>query len=228
MSDIEDALREEMRAHDADGPTAVEFRFRAPDGSRASPWLAAVAAAACALVVATVALVVSNRGNHHAPTPLAKRAPPAAVATHPLSPVPSIRSCPAEIGGRGYWIPQPPKGVDAAKGFVPPDTPTHAIVCAYLHGNRGKLTGTRTLDGNLSMIPADLAELPRAPDGQPCELYYALTDGDYYLMALSYPSGAMWLSIPGNHCVGASNGKLIVANLRAQADAAYRTGDWKR
>jgi hypothetical protein len=37
----------------------------------------------------------------------------------------------------------------------------------------------------------------------------------------------MWLSMPGNHCLGTSNGRFQVHNLRAQADAAYNTGTWK-
>jgi hypothetical protein len=242
MNEIEDALREAMHAHDPLAPTAADFRFRTPRSRRGSPWIAAVAAAACVLVVATVALVVSNRGNHRAPAsvaqhpspPVAKNASPATVAKHPSRPVQAIRSCPADMPTRGagtsdYWIPQRPKGIDAAKGFIPLDTPTHAVVCAYLHGGHGALTGTRTLDGDLSTIPAGLAWLPPAhPDQQPCAAYYAITDGDYYMMALSYPGGTMWLAIPGQHCDGASNGKFVAHNLMDYAHAAYRTGRWSR
>jgi hypothetical protein len=234
MSDIEDVVREAMRAHDTQAPTTADFRFRAPGSRRASPWLAVAAAAVCVLVVATVVLLVSNRGSHHTAAPVAKDASPARVAKHPSRPVLPIRSCPAEMPARtagtsDYWIPQPPKGIDAAKGFVPLDTPTHALVCAYLHGNHGKLTGTRTLDGDLSTIPAGLAWLPPVsqPDKQPCAAYAAITDGDYYLMALSYPGGTMWVAIPGQHCDGASNGPFIARNLRAEADTAYRGGHWK-
>jgi hypothetical protein len=242
MNEHEDALREAMHAHDPLAPTTADLRFRMPTRRRGSPWLAAVAAAAGVLAVVTIALVVSHLGNHRAPTPVAqhpsppvaKNASPATVAGHPSRPVPPIRSCPAEMPTRiaatgDYWIPQPPKGIDAAKGFVPLDTPTHAVVCAYLPGNHGNLTGTRTLDGDLSTIPADLAWLPPThPDKQPCAAYYALTDGDYYLMALSYPGGTMWVSVPGQHCNGASNGRFIAPNLRAQTDSAYRTGRWSQ
>lgn len=243
MSDIEDALREAMHAHDTRAPTTADFRFRPPEGRRASTWLAALTAAACVLIVATVALFVANRGNHHAPAPVAKppspapgatNASPATVAGHPVRPVPPIRSCPADMptnptGTSDYWIPQPPKGIDTAKSVVPLDTPARAIVCAYLHGNHGKLSGIRTLDGDLATIPADLAWLPPVsqPDKHPCASYYAVTDGDYYLMALSYPGGRMWLAIPGQHCSGASNGKFLAHNLGPQADTAYRTGRWK-
>ena len=235
MGDIEDEARAAMRTQDTPAPTKARFRFRVPVGRRASPWLAA-AVAVCVLVVATVALFVTNRVNHHA-TPGGLAHDPPASAQHPSpsaqQPVAPIRSCPAELptraaGASGYWIPQPPKSIDAATGFIPLDTPAHAIVCAYPHGNHGKLTGTRTLDGDLSTIPADLAWLPPArPDKHPCASYAAVTDGDYYLMALSYPRGAMWLAIPGQHCSGASNGPFIAQNLRAQADTAYRTGNWK-
>jgi hypothetical protein len=221
MNEIEDALREAMHAHDTLAPTTADFRFRTPRARRGAPWLAAVAAAACVLVVAGAALLVSNRGSHHAPAPVAK---------HPSPPVAPIRSCPAEIGARGYWIPQPPKGIDIAKRFVPLETPTRAVVCAYLQDNHGKLTSTRTLDGDhLSTIPADLAWLPPVsePDQQPCAAFLEDTDGDYYLMALSYPGGTMWLSMPGNHCLNASNGEFVAHNLRAEAEAANRTGRWQ-
>jgi hypothetical protein len=238
MSEIEDALREAMRAHDDLAPTTADFRFRTPRSRRRSPWLAAAAAAVCVLVVAAVALVVSHRGGR-APAPAAQHPAPS-TGDHPSGPpavagaaagsVAPIRSCPAGTPARepNYWIPQPPKGIDVAKGLAPLETPTHAIVCAYLHGNHGNLTGTRTLDGDLSTIPADLAWLPPVsqPDRQPCAAYYAITDGDYYLIALSYPGGTMWLAIPGQHCDGASNGQFVTHNLMDQADSAYRTGRW--
>jgi hypothetical protein len=224
MSDIEDALREAMHAQDTHAPTTADFHFRAPEVRRASPWLAVSAAAACVLVVATVALFVSNRGNrgNQVPPPLASRQP------HPVAP---IRSCPAEMPAHAptYWIPQPPKGIDAAKRFVPLKTPTTALVCAYLPRTHRKLTRARTLDGDhLPAIPADLAWLPPAhPDKQPCASFAALTDGEYYLMALSYPGGTMWLSMPGNHCLGASNGAFLVHNLRLQAWSASLGAGWK-
>ncbi|HEY3088465.1 MAG TPA: hypothetical protein VGJ59_10435 [Jatrophihabitantaceae bacterium] len=235
MNEIEDALRDAMHAHDTLAPTTADFRFRMPTRRRGSPWLAAVAAAGCVLVVATVALVVSHRGGH-SPGPAAQRpAPstaeqlpgPAAAARYPGPPVTPIRSCPAGMPARRYWIPQPPKGIDVAKGLAPLETPAHAIVCAYLHGNHGKLTGTRTLSGDLSTIPAGLAWLPPAfPDRQPCAAYATISDADYYLMALSYRHGTMWLAIPGQHCDGASNGEFVTHNLMGQADSAYRTGRW--
>jgi hypothetical protein len=204
-------------------PTTADFHFRAPDVRRGSPWPAVGAAAACVLLVATVALFVTNRGNrdNQVPPPLARR------QLHPVAP---IRSCPAEMPTHAptYWIPQQPKGIDAAKRFVPLKTPTTALVCAYLHGNHARLTGTRTLDGDLSTIPADLAWLPPVsqPDKQPCASFFAVTDEDYYLMALSYAGETMWLAIPGQHCLSASNGKFLAHNLRLQARAAYSTGRW--
>jgi len=236
MGDIEDGAREAMRTHDTQAPTAADFRFWTRRRRRAAQWLVVAAAAVCVLIVATAVLFVSNRTNHRAAPgglahdPSASVQHPSPSAQHPVAP---IRSCPAEIPARvtsmtDYWIPQPPKGIDVAKGFIPLDTPTHAVVCAYLHGHHGKITGTRTLRGNLSTIPADLAWLPPAhPDKQPCASFFAVTDGDYYLMALSYPRGTMWLAIPGEHCNGASNGPFIGRNLRAQADTAFRIGHWK-
>jgi hypothetical protein len=225
MSDIEDVVPEATHAHDAPAHPTAGFRSRTAQRRRATPWLAVAAAAVCVLVVATVALLVTNRGNHHTP---ALFAPLASHQSHPVAP---IRSCPAEMPAHAptYWIPRPPKGIDVAKRLVPLETPTRAVVCAYLHGSHGKITGARTLDGDLSTIPADLAWLPPVsqPDQQPCRSMLELTDGDYYLMALSYPGGTMWLAVPGEHCLGASNGPFIAHNLRAQADAAYRTDRWK-
>jgi hypothetical protein len=221
MTEIEHSVREAMRAHDTLAPTTADFRFRAPENRRAAPWLAAVAAAACVLVVATVALLVSHRGHHQVPAPL---------ASHQTQPVTPIPSCPAELpaGAPSYWTPQRAKGVDATKRFVPLETPTDAVVCSYLHGGRGKLTGTRTLDSDyLSTIPADLAWLPPESDKQPCTFILQATDGDYYLMALTYRGGTMWVSIPGNHCLNASNGVFLVHNLRLQASGAALGGRWK-
>jgi hypothetical protein len=223
MTDFEEALREAMHAHDTIAPTTADFRFRAPRSRspvRRAQWLAATAAAACVLVVAAVALLVSHRGD---------RSPAPGALTKPPSVTP-ILSCPAQIPGgatRGYWIPQSPKGIDVASRLLPLETPTHAVICAYLHDNRGRLTGTRPLGGDLATIPADLAWLPPWSDNQPCPSYLATTDDDSYVMALSYPGGVMWLSMPGQHCRGASNGKFVVHNLRAQAEAAYQTGSWK-
>lgn len=230
VTDVEDALRATMRAHDALAPTAAEFCFRPPPGrARGSHALATVAAAACVVVVAGAGLLVSNRSDQHAPTTPVAQGP--TLAERPAPTVAPIRSCPSAMpshGAAAYWIPQPAKGINVATRFVPLQTPSQALVCAYVHGGAGKLTGSRTLGGNLSAISDDLAwRPPSSPETQPCADYLAVTDGDYYLVALSYPSATMWIAVPGNHCDGSSNGRFTTDdNLQSQAATAYRTGHW--
>ena len=53
------------------------------------------------------------------------------------------------------------------------------------------------------------------------------TDGDYYLIGLSYPGATVWVAATGNHCGGSSNGVFSSrANLSSQALSWYKTQRW--
>jgi hypothetical protein len=238
MNDIEDALREAMDAHDTLAPTTADFRFWTTKRRRRSPRLAVVAASACVLVIATLALLVSHRAGS-APAPAARHPAASVAASHRgnLAPVAAarsvapIRNCSAGVPARAplYWMPQPPKGIDVAKRLVPLETPTHAIVCAH----HGRPAGPRTLgSAQLSTIAADLAWLPPLSHNVVCAASATMPVSGYvydYLMALSYRHGTMWLAIPGNGLacpIGTSNGKFLAPSVWRQADAAFRTSRW--
>lgn len=154
------------------------------------------------------------------------------------SPRITTASCPQTLGDLpddGYWVPERPDGFDAGSHLVPVVIPNSAVVCAYLADKRPEiagqqpasaLTGTREITGGLDAF-ADLGELPAAGDPWACTSILLPTDGDYYLVGLNYDHASVWVSAPGNHCRGSSNGDFSTrTNLREPADAAFRTGTW--
>lgn len=61
----------------------------------------------------------------------------------------------------------------------------------------------------------------------PGAAYEASTDGDNFLIGLRFGRGIVWVSAPGNHCSGSTNGiDNSPFNLRADAQQAYRTSVW--
>jgi len=221
MSRLDDALRATMRAGDADAPTAAQFRFRRPvtPAHNRFRWVPAAAAAACVAIVVgiVVAVVPGHSGRHATTTPSTAvldcpTTPPAASSPRDLYPVPPPRSDALTVSDR----------------LVPTTAPARAVVCAYLHQDAGRLTGSRVVDSGLGTIPDTLAWLP--PQGaapQACTADLRPTDGDAYLIGLSYPSGTLWVAAPGNHCLGSSNGRFTTrAHVATDAIAAYRSGGW--
>jgi hypothetical protein len=198
---FEDELRATLRAHDADAPTMTELPERPWESRRRRNWLPLAAAAA---VIAIAVGVV-------AATQLPASTPPQPATL-------TSADCPA-----GDHPPQAPapQGINAGDRLVPDETPEGVIVCAYL-GSDGQLTGASTLHGDLSAVTESLTWLPRGDThSYPCSTVLLPTDGENYLIGLSYADGALWVSAPGDHCAGATN-----ANLRELADAAYRTQTW--
>lgn len=224
MADIERTLREAMAAHADEAPTAAQFH--AVPRRHRSPWLPA-AAAAVVVAVASIAAVTIARSNHHSAT-----RPPAAAA--PLT-------CPetSRQSGPTPWVPTPPSGTDGASRLVPVVTPSDAVVCAYLPTDPpgsppvktagAALTASVHLSGDLSGIASDLSWLPRDHGAtRPCTADLQATDADNYLLGLTYADQTLWVSVPGDHCMGSSNGEFAsTANLRAQVAASYAARAWQ-
>jgi hypothetical protein len=124
--------------------------------------------------------------------------------------------------------PRRPDALDVSDRLAPTATPAQAVVCAYLHGDAGALTGSRVLDGGLAALPDTLAWLPSGDAAtRPCAAYLGAADGDSYLVGLSYPHGTTWVTAPGNHCLGSSNGRFLTStHVATDAAAAYRAGRW--
>lgn len=219
---FEDEIRETMRAHDSEAPSAHGLVLPSQH-TRHTRWvLPAVAAAAVIAVSGAVVAIAHLNGS---PTASQKSPAPA----HHSAASNTSADCPAQYdtAASDPWVPDGPEGVDAASRMVPDETPTSVRVCAYLHGDDGALTGDRALQGDLDAVTQTLTWLPRGTNSFPCAAYLAVTDGDNYLIGLSYADGRVWVAAPGNHCDGASNGEFrTTMNLMAFADAAYTSGRW--
>jgi hypothetical protein len=225
---IEDRVRAAMRAHEHEAPTAADFSasrgLPTTTHRRHTAWLAGAATAACVLVIAGVVAIVRPTSDKAAPSPAAN------------APVSSALACPQRYEWKATpWVPGPPTVAGAASRLVPNRTPAHVVVCAYLphpgtqDGTRPALTGRTELRGDLAAVRTTLTWLPERVTGQqqPCPTYIARTDGENYLIGLSYRGGTVWVSAPGNHCELASNGPFTtMLNLRPWAAAAYSSGVW--
>ena len=139
--------------------------------------------------------------------------------------------CPAkyQLGkpGEPYtgWVPASPT-MPTGGQLVPNSTPNEAVVCAYR--GAAPLTPARTeVRGDLQLITADLAHIVVRESQHLCLTYLALSDGQNYLIGLRYERGTVWVSVPGNHCLGSTNGRdASPVNLRVPAQQLYRTGYW--
>ena len=211
---FEDELRETMRAHDGEAPSAAELPDRPWSQSRYRSWLP-IAAAAAVVAVASVVLVIAQSRSHSPQRPAATSG--------------TSVDCPVQYNTvvNEPWVPVDPEGVDGKARMVPDETPTTVRVCAYLHDDHGALTAERAVHGDLAAVTQTLTWLPSGTNSFPCPTYLAATDSDNYLIGLSYADGRVWVAAPGNHCAGASNGEFrTTANLSALADAAYTSGVW--
>ena len=145
----------------------------------------------------------------------------------------SALACPRTVpaagrGGRDLWVPAVPRGFDGAARLVPLQAPARAIVCAYIgpRSPAGK-SGSVQLTGDLSGVMNDLAWVPPAPAAGACTSNLLLTDGDYYLIGLSYPGATVWVAATGDHCGGSSNGVFSSrASLSSQALSSYKAQRW--
>ena len=145
----------------------------------------------------------------------------------------SAPTCPRTVpaaarGGRDLWVPAVARGFDGAARLVPLQAPARAIVCAYIgpRSPAGK-SGSVLLTGDLSGVMNDLAWVPPAPAAGACTDNLLLTDGDYYLIGLSYLGATVWVAATGNHCGGSSNGVFSSrASLSHQALSWYKAQRW--
>jgi hypothetical protein len=227
---FEDELRETMRAHDSEATKATDLLRRRPLPT-GRVWLrprtvwAGAAAAAC---VAALAVVVA----------VTRPTPHRSVGTTNSQ----LAACPTRFhippAGDQPWVPSKPRGIDASARLVPDTTPTGVVVCAYSDVSKrrrlesirsAKLVGGRALGGDLTAVTETLTWQPAIlPDqSRDCLFYLAPTDFDNYLIELTYPGATVWVSAPGDHCRGATNGVFAtLANLGPYAAAASKAGHW--
>lgn len=137
-----------------------------------------------------------------------------------------------EIGSVA-WVPIGPAGVNGKKRLVPDTKPGHATVCRYpTAGNPTersqdtRLSGRRTLGGDLRAVTRTLSKTPGgSPDEQTCRNGQG-GDSESYLMGLTFPTGVIWVSAPGDECLGSTNGEFHTASVRPQLRSAYHAGAW--
>lgn len=220
---FEDELRNTMRDHDHEAPKADSLP---PSRWRRSPrrtWWPALAAAAVVVLAAAIALAVHNSGGHRALAADTSSAPNEPSATNTVD-----ATCPQRyrVDSNTPWVPQHAVGIDAGSRLVPDEVPTSAFVCGYLNGS-AELSGTRPITANLGGLRDTLTWQPHGPNFPACTADLQQNDHDAYLIHLTYPSGAMWVSAPGDHCEGASNGTFSSpANLKLSVVPAYENGAW--
>ena len=146
---------------------------------------------------------------------------------------PSALTCPKTVPvdkRTNPWVPAKPQGLDGSARLAPLREPARAIVCAYIRSpTTAAESGSVLLTGDLSGVMNDLAWMPpaRALPARPCTADLLLTDGDYYLIGLSYSGSTEWVAAPSNHCAGSSNGVFAsTANLSGRASAWYKAHHW--
>ena len=110
--------------------------------------------------------------------------------------------------------------------LVPLVAPVAAVVCSYLESVRSH-TVTHVVDEGLANIPGLLGTVPPQTNQPMCPSNLLSTDGDVYLIGLTYSTGTMWISAPDNHCSGSSNGQFTTtAHVATAAIQASRYGTW--
>jgi hypothetical protein len=220
---FEDDLRAAMRTHDGEAPTGL--RFTAPRSRRRMllPFLAAAV-----VVAVSIALAVAVSGGGGGQRLVSGTATMSCPTTYRLD-LPHGQS----------WVPAQSKVSGVADRLVPTTAPTDAKICSYAGGpltytgtgnNRlvtgVGLTGRRSVTAGLSEIPATLSLLPAYSVEPLCD--GAVTPANYYLLALRYPSGVLWVSAPAlGDCEGSSNGsfrsRVSITDLTA---SAFASGRW--
>lgn len=135
------------------------------------------------------------------------------------------------------WVPHGPRGLNGDDRLVTTATPTHVVVCAYLDGADPSVTKTITLSGrsvltgSLSGLVTTLSRLPRlnASRNTACASVLTQADTRAYLFGLRYGSATLWVSAPGYHCAGSTNGSFTTGtNLSADAAASYQAKRWTK
>ncbi len=138
-------------------------------------------------------------------------------------------------GDANGWVPIEPQGLNGDDALLPDQTPTHAVVCAYLAGAQPAvtksvaLTGRRVLTGSLAGLVRTLSAAPRIGSaGQPaCSANLTKADTRDYLLGLRYGKATLWVSAPGYHCAGSTNGSFTTGtNVATYAAASYAAGRW--
>lgn len=131
------------------------------------------------------------------------------------------------------WVPAKPAGVHSKNKMVPKLHPTHVTVCGYLgkgtaHPKSLRLSGQRELGGELDRVVDSLRTVPAASaKQQSCAYYLSPSDGDDYLIGLRYAEAIVWVSAPGNHCLGSGNGAFHSdRNLSSDARASFAARSW--
>ena len=199
-------------------------------GGRRSNTLARVLGALAVAVVAVVLVVTLGSGSNPG-DPTGSEG--TAVARD------KALACPRQYrqtrGDTNGWVPHGPKGINGDDRLVAADTPTHAVVCAYLAGadpNVSKeisLTGRSKLSGSLSGLIKTLSALPRQSSTRTVTCATLLTTADRrnYLVGLSYGEATLWVSAPGYHCAGSTNGSFSTGtNVAGDAAASYAAKKW--
>ena len=208
---IEDELRAAMTAHEAEAPWASEFRPHVRRDRRLPSIVGAIIV--IVLVVAGVKWIQIGRS--------------------PTTPTQALGKAAAECptvprrADLNLWVPDRSRA--PRHSLVPDRTPDSVTVCAYLHTpDGGAPTGGTRLDGNLAAVTTALrAARPARSDGFTCTLDARATDFDNYLIRLAYGDSVVWVSAPGSHCLGSTNGRYTSGtNLRIDAAQAYRYGRW--
>jgi hypothetical protein len=145
-------------------------------------------------------------------------------------------SCPAAFAGPAPWVPGPAQGIDSSSRMVPQQTPSQAMICAYLVAEstggsaEPALTGTRQVAGRLDELATDLTWLPRelAGTSYACPSI-GLGQQTNYLLGLTYSTGTEWVSSTDDvsDCTTTSNGRFTShVNIGAQVAASYRVASW--
>lgn len=225
MSRIEDQIRAVMLEHEDEIPDGSALTVPPIRRRLAAPPLRQVAAWSFTLLIlgAIIATFSLRAGtNPHAAPGLL---PPANTTTSPAT-----LSCPPAVHhAAAPWVPELPRGLNGAARLAPSTPPVRALVCAYIapHSPAGS-SGSVLLAGDLAGLAQELfwaPPLPSTPGG--CNLNLEPTDGDYYLLGLTYPAGTEWVAAPGNHCQWGSNGVFSSQpNLSERVSAWYHAGHW--
>ncbi len=201
--------------------------FQQPDNSRT---LAPILGAAAIAVLALVAIFTVSVKNTDS-SPSAARATKLAKDKALECPTTYTQTSDDTNG----WVPIAPRGLNGDDALVPHETPTHAVVCAYLAGAEPSvskavpLSGRSVLEGNLAGLVSTLSAEPRTSSGSKTACTAVLTQSDMrnYLFGLRYGTATLWVSAPGYHCAGATNGSFVTrSNLATYAAASYTAKKW--
>lgn len=190
-------------------------------------WLPLVGAGAVALLIAVAIFFIGPGQDSHVGVATASDGSLSCPATY------EQRSA---TDKRKLWVPVDGSGIDGSKHLTPDGKPSHVTVCYYRApaAKAGKsatidLTGHRTLTAGLGAATHDLHSQPAEGSVQaaPCQADPA-TSGDDYLVGMTFATGVIWVSAPGNSCAGSGNGEFAGSvNLAMQVGDAYTTRVWK-